>query len=673
MTIMSPGRSTVLMRCSLALILLSTAGASSTAAPQAAAATAGPVAAQEQSQCLKLFSFTQTDLISLDWTTDGEKRIEVASADLYAYKLNVRITDLVLKDGSGKLIPTSDLIAVEPLSPLLDNGSLIISLRLKSTLPIKPGIYLGSLLVSGDASDPAKKEANACIIRRQVQLIVPYISPLIEQATIHAYRMLPFTSLLWCNECDVPLKSEFRSETTSIRKGTLLGVLKREQGGIATVLWTGQTGGSAGGALLLPLEVAGISHAGQYKGQLKLNPASEKAGNVDLTLNVADFVLWPILVVAFSIWLSLRTQRYINVERLLWKLQEQEAALGVLFRESQRDFALAALDSPYASYSIAASITENRRRLREQIAALRASSSLTLDQTSETYKSIIATFKSLRELSAIWVAFAGDLRALETALKTNGDVGKPPPGVNDNLPGLLASYAELLIGREITVEQFLALQQDVRNAAMAATLWFTLKNRIEKDKELLAQLKANEDKLTEESKAKLKSTALTLREVLGRLWVAKTVTELTDLIMSGGDLDLTERSLRAIAGEIDDQIHQPGGTLSMTSTLHDLQSLSDAFTPISDKSDAPAGDAERERYFATAIRRWDTFMAWLAFIIAVLTGLNVYYLGKPFGTIKDYVELLLWGIGTKIVVDTMSMALGWFYKSVVRDRLPQRT
>ncbi len=65
--------------------------------------------------------------------------------------------------------------------------------------------------------------------------------------------------------------------------------------------------------------------------------------------------------------------------------------------------------------------------------------------------------------------------------------------------------------------------------------------------------------------------------------------------------------------------------------------------------------------------RGDKRLTLLAFAIATLTALHQYYLGKPFGTLKDYIGLLLLGFGTKLTA-----AVGWVFGRVSLDQLRGR-
>ncbi len=68
----------------------------------------------------------------------------------------------------------------------------------------------------------------------------------------------------------------------------------------------------------------------------------------------------------------------------------------------------------------------------------------------------------------------------------------------------------------------------------------------------------------------------------------------------------------------------------------------------------PADDTQRAELLEQTIDRWDKLSVLLAFLIAVITGLNSNYWGKPFGTFQDYAVLFLWAAGTKVGVDIIA-------------------
>jgi len=74
------------------------------------------------------------------------------------------------------------------------------------------------------------------------------------------------------------------------------------------------------------------------------------------------------------------------------------------------------------------------------------------------------------------------------------------------------------------------------------------------------------------------------------------------------------------------------------------------------KSSPEVTDKRRKAFLVRAIREGDIAVAIFAVVIAELIGLNTKYLGfRAFGTVKDYVDLFVWGAGTKATLDIVSV------------------
>jgi hypothetical protein len=83
------------------------------------------------------------------------------------------------------------------------------------------------------------------------------------------------------------------------------------------------------------------------------------------------------------------------------------------------------------------------------------------------------------------------------------------------------------------------------------------------------------------------------------------------------------------------------------------QSVGDRFRAALDLH-LPANDRRRAEVLQQSIGRGDFGASAFAFVIALLTGLNQFYLGtKPFGTVADYVTVFLWAAGTKVALDML--------------------
>src|SRR5579872_4942892 len=64
-----------------------------------------------------------------------------------------------------------------------------------------------------------------------------------------------------------------------------------------------------------------------------------------------------------------------------------------------------------------------------------------------------------------------------------------------------------------------------------------------------------------------------------------------------------------------------------------------------------AADDRRADLLRRRIASADIATTVFAFILALITGLNTMYFGKPFGTLADYAGLFIWAAGTKATLD----------------------
>ena len=608
-----------------------------------------------QAKCTNVVAVTPQGQISLEFRPNSEKRLEVVGDAGRKIQLKAEMSDLGLTDFDGKPLPNADIIKVDPQSAELTAAGLPLTIRIASTPEVRPGAYVGSLLLS-----VVGEGGNVCGVRVPIQLTVPEAAPLSDKYTFRYYRLLPVpdTRLWFCWSCFLPVKGPIQSIASSLRSDVPLGGVQDEQGHVAPVFWTGEQATTESGVRGLTLRIGELKAAGKYDGQLGLSRSGNEPGNVSVSLIASDIMLWPILVIGFGVWLGLRVQRYLNVERTLWRLRAQEASLGVAFKESQRRFKESSLPAHSAAYDISAGFAGERKTLREKLEILQSSAGLSLDTSDETYKAILDSLKALRQSVEAWAVFPADLIALQAALGTGSDLVAPPPGYAKKLPALFIAYGEFLIGKTLTLDEFAQLRGDVRRAAQGARLWYALRDRIKRDEDRFAALKQFEQQMNNEQKARLKESGQGLLNAGLALWEADKIEALESMTEPQAELDTAEMNLRQLAATY-------GGGLSGggDSVTHILTTAGAGVGAVS--AAATHDDYDRERYYTESIRRWDRLLTWLAFLVATLTGLHKFYLGASFGTLKDYVGLLLWAIGTKLAVDTVGAVLGWFSKGSI--------
>jgi hypothetical protein len=181
--------------------------------------------------CPDLLSFPQADKITLDWQDADETKLEVVSKEGKDYQFKLVLSDLGIQDLKGSNLPTQNIIRLTPESGGL-NGTRQIKISLQRTAEIKPGIYNGELFLTG--VDP---KVNACWVRKQIQLIVPDAWPLIDKATFHTYRLVPFTQMWTCRDCLLPLRPTANPRQISpLKPGTPLAGVKSDQHGFRLAL-----------------------------------------------------------------------------------------------------------------------------------------------------------------------------------------------------------------------------------------------------------------------------------------------------------------------------------------------------------------------------------------------------------------------------------------------------
>ncbi|MBC7911152.1 MAG: hypothetical protein H7Y30_11660, partial [Pyrinomonadaceae bacterium] len=314
-------------------------------------------AANEETKVPKApFAFSQTETLSLEWKPKGEQRIEIISGDGKEHALKVRLDDFGLKDAAGNALPTNEVIKLVPTEGKVSAAaSLSIIIQVSQHMKVKEGIYTGNILAEGN-----DESSKGSVARLKAQLVVADARPLVGELTIFTYRYIPLCDgWWWCWDCNVPLREVIEAKRTLLRTDTSLGGLRRELGGSASVWWSGHISAPQGEAPKLELNIKDLKSAGKYDGSIQVNPLDNSdGGKVKLTVNASDLIVWPVIVLGLSILLTHITRHYIGVNRTIWTLREQEAAISVEFKKSERRFSEAAQGQTYASYSIAASLAQ---------------------------------------------------------------------------------------------------------------------------------------------------------------------------------------------------------------------------------------------------------------------------------------------------------------------------
>lgn len=630
------------------------------------------------------FQIAGGDPLSFTWRKlkKGAAAVEIQNNTTTPRRLQVTVSDLGFKGPDGKAISNATVIKVEPVAdnpgpsnPTVNANLLqlppagIAKIRIAAVNPgltLDPDSYTGTLTVYESSSNT--------VLRRSIQIAVEAKTdkpakikpqPLVTELTINYYRWLPLTNSWFCCpwaccDCLLPLKKGPTSETVDLEK--VLGGIQRELGGAALVL-RGDIVTQADSSQLR-LKFKDLNFAGKYKGKIDLSSDPKEPRSVALTINAKDIVLVPIVVIALGVYLAFKMKQYLGSRRTIFELRAQEAALGEKYQRSQAKFSADSQQHPYASYSIAKDLEDNRRALIGKIDSLQQSTSLTLDTANPAYKEILDNLKSLGADLDAWGTFAGKLAALQDAIEEASRLAGALPadlkrGLTSPNPSFLTESINLLEGKELTLSQFRNISEAITKARDFAALWEDLIQELQTDWDQLTILKNHAEPA---NKTKLDEAEAKLRDAANDLWKAKTAQDMEDRATKTDILE-AETIMSALIPKDETPVtpHRTIASLALSgadrSRLYRSFAGERSFNAERNLWDASKSDAERRLDYEKRMRDWDLCLAILAFLIAVLVGLNTHYLNKPFGTISDYVTVLLYGVGVKATLDTIYAAI----------------
>jgi hypothetical protein len=511
-----------------------------------------------------------------------------------------------------------------------------------STPPL-PGSYTGFLFVL-DAKGKSEP------FSQQIRLLVPGPQPLLAKLSVIVWRLGPWIPWQSCREFDVPLKDR---TSTNVQSGLLLGAVRDDAGDRAAVRWKNQQPTTGGPTLVVDYPPS----AGKYDGDLTWGEGSDKA-TMSLNVVVKDLPILPIATIVVGTLLALQVKRYLGVFRVTWGLREREAQLGDAFQKSQTAFVRAAEGQPFGGYSIAQTVAEGRRTVLTLISKLESGWATSVGDKNQDYQSALSKLQALSSAISAWGGFGDKLQVLFEALTTvqQSSTGNQwEPGVPKvGPPAFYDPARQLLIGGQVaTLDDFATLRQKVDEQTAIASLWPQVRKQVSDYTADFRSLAERAD-LSEDQKAQIKAFRAQLVTLWTNLWAVDGHSTQLDSVVN---TDLPR--VRDGVAQLKDSI-APGPQTALPITNVVLATASAA--PISVLSwfrttadlDLPANDQRRAEMLEQAITRGDVQATVFAGAIALLTGLNTYYLGKPFGTLQDYIGLFLWAAGTKVALDILT-------------------
>jgi hypothetical protein len=485
------------------------------------------------------------------------------------------------------------------------------------------GLLLMGLLAAGTAS------AETCFLVSEVKLR-KYLSPWYDHPVEDAFVPLSLNS-------DAPTRPVY-------------AFLREERGDIvkATFDLNPVRPSPKTGLRQLPIQsFSEFGRPGTYSGVVA-GVKDENGNSVTITVTAAHHPLFALIAMAAALGLALLIQRYTGVLRSSWKLWQRAYELGATFTTVNQD--------PRAvfGYSIQTDVTKRLNGITGGIEHLERSSFTSLDETSQAYSTVQGEIESLDSTIKTWSDFAANLKLLAEALGSTGWGPIPPFGGMPARPEIYQEKVRLLAGRALSGKELEEIAPLVSEAPATLELWKnlnaqadTLARRIE---DLLERLGSGEDPRLQEVRERIQAARASLSPLWNHLWIEP----VPDLAAASGRLKEIEGSLWIERDLLSDA---SVNTVQAEPEKKDSPPKLPSYKQLAGQLRARSQAAELA-------------ISLLAFLIALYTGMVAQYFDKPFGTWRDYVDIVVWAVTAQAVSDLLLRALDrlWALGGAVRIR-----
>jgi hypothetical protein len=541
---------------------------------------------------------------------------------------------------------TTIALKVSPEKPEIESGRyqrLFMSLADPPAIRPRPGTYFAALtFVTEVAQDPP--------VTIQASITVSDPRPGIDKISVLATRSGPWAGP-WSTKFTIPLATSLDTSLLPQDKRTV-GYLHRDPEGWVRVQW--DEVGNDKAPPTATLEVVDLTAAGKYEGDINLPGVATKASQATLTVVVQDCIFWPVAVIVMGILVAWLAKWYLGVGRNLLKLRQQSKELSNELQNANNAYQSVQGNVPKPPYSIDASLQSQKT----QIDSLRKKS-FTLASSLDGNTSYKAAKDDLASLEAQLAQFP-DLARVGT--KLSDLIASVEPLANQGMsvgnmqtsPTLLVNARCLLAGRPIDTADIPQLIQTMIDSYTTLQAWTSvLEHTITLTQDYDQCL--NLEGLSDTEKATLGLDEKPLLRLWDRLWSATTGDAVVALSAVGSDLESISVDLEQIKAHRRRTESVAGPQAAFTNFAQQRAKVLAMFNqsaPVTGLS--VAQDQRQVRLLGVAIAVGDFGSIVLALFIAIITGLNYSYWGKPFGTIQDYAVLFLWAAGTKVGVDIVT-------------------
>ena len=624
------------------------------------------------------FQFDQHEQMEVSWSDLVRTGVSatLVNNELEERDIVLQLSGFLFEDKAGNRLSDQDVLSLESNNITLDLSQDVHILGIQGAPHLATGRYDGYVVATDAESGfvsrldllvSVSEEESSGVLSPEG--VLP--APLFTIWSARYIRWIPFSSepaIVFGRFLPLDVSYD-ESCSIALRPNTPLGYLAGQRGGLAEVFWTGNCE-QDGQLMSLELGFAELWQSGVHNGKVNLLPGDSQVGEVKLSVSTTDVVFWPILAIILGVVFAGEVQHTIGVKRPILMLHEQVLSkIEILYKEANAEFLKISEGESFATYTVAASLLQERTKLLTEIEHLRKGRRLSVKKLDEdrTFKQITEQIKSLSSCVAEWAPFAAELKELRREVK------ELDYGTYQTRPAFLERCEFLLTGGELAVAEgnsapFLSTRRsEVQEALQLVKSWPEL---LERTSNLLITLQkienvpAHSRVLYEDLVSQAK---LSVAEVSAILWEAPDRTSLEDY----GALRLLNDTERRVRG-IEQLKHKlpylrdPGewrGSASAAVVEYSRTFLYGYRQPTS-RSDV----SQRLAQVRTSLRRSDVVIFSISLVVAVITALYQLYIGKDFGSFTDYLNAFIWGFSTRAVLEIVYTGANWLAWSLESSR-----
>ncbi len=598
-------------------------------------------------------------------------------------------------DETGTEFPAVELLQRYPPSiTIAPAGQASLSLPVREAAVLAPGSYTASLVLAVDSANVVLRKPVTIVVPHpapapvvaQPQTIAPVqaspITPAVNTWTLNAIRVLPFMDPVCIRGlvagCSLPVNFEGGSVVPS--DPVRLGNLSSERGGGLAI--TMKDASPSRGAFLDLAFDRRWGLTGTYVGRVDFVPdaGDPDVGAVDLTVNVKDIVVWPVLCLWIGVATARYIQRYLTVRRETLKLLERLNTVSLEF---------AKLRKSVHGYTVAEDFEVRREQLEEAIETWDRThfGELSESERERFSTTILEPLAALEAQTAIWSQFRDKLDRLGRTLLQDArpaiDHAEVPAGIDLKEPRFFTNGRALLRGTKLQMPQVPEYAERIDKASDLASAWGELAELAILVRDAVRELSKPAIELSISEHEMLETARHHLNSAVRDLWEAP---NLDDLRRRNAEKELTtaQEIVRRLmdpfvyyAGSEVSRDHETApedeiaaGSLASFSVemLGKLPPLVRTYARVEsfqlprvglDRYDLLPTDAAKLTYVRRALLFGEQTVTWAAMLASMVIGLERYF-ATNFGSLADYLGLFTWGLTAKAGLELANVIVSRF-------------